>query len=372
MTSYQLAPYLVRVHVRGKPNESRPLDDLQPKAGLDLATELAGLLSAHVGKLYRKPQTKAGVRPQRIQVVSVGQSGRTLNFVASPGRSGIESRTLKRDGSAPLSRAFDDVELIEHRHFLAYAANAHWAILLAERIAGDGVVTDLRELMTKVWTRRHPDLVLTINPAGDEQLWDTVLENRPVKQYIFSRATTSDGKLSVSDKGAKFELHVRPAERGARFGIKPLRARATKEQKPLKEIFLQEVTPVLAGEYETPEEGAAALMEQPWSVAVQLELDSGQSPTVNIEQDSRVTMTWAIIDGVDEPASRPSDEDVIQAVRRLVKADFFAKNGLGQHHADSLQWTPGPWQYSGQKPWEVLWDVDTTGAQADAPGADAS
>lgn len=353
MTKYQLVPYVVRVHVRGLPAETRPMGSLDGGT-MNFADELNGMLLAHLGKTVVQDDT-AATRPHRLRIDSVGKGDNTINFVVAPGKSGIKSDIIRPDGKA-VSRDFVDTEHVPLRHYLAYGPNQHEGILLAERVGGDGAITALRTLIKQTWAARHDELTITIAPAGDEQLWSKVLAKRPVVKYQMTRPATPDGKLSVTKKSAIYTVDVRPPGRSERWSLKSARSKAKKADRSLRSVLLQDVSPVLAPGYDDPEDGAQSLMDEGWSVAVQLELESGQRPVVNVESDASVTLTFPIIEGQEEPTSLPETDDVLAAVQRLVTAGVFKANGIAKSRGAGLQWVAEPCKYEGS-PWKVAWSV---------------
>jgi len=209
MTTYQLVPYLVHVHLRGKPKETTPLDDLFA-SDLDLGAELSSLLAAHRGKLVQEDVPK---NPKRLRVESVGAGERLITTSISPGRSGIVSRIRNAKGEES-ARSFHDTELIPLRHLLTYPKKGHRAVLLAERVGGVGAISGLSALLTSTWRTKHPDWVLEIAPALSQEALGGTMAKRPIKGIQLRRTKGDHGDLRVGEHAAEVTINIRPRGRG--------------------------------------------------------------------------------------------------------------------------------------------------------------
>jgi hypothetical protein len=360
VTVYQLVPYLVSVAVRGKPDETRALDNLFA-GGEQLAEELACLLSAHVGHLLEEPDT-GDRRPRRLQVLSVGRLGRQLNAVIAPGRMGLES-TLRSTGGQEHRRKFTDTELVPLRHHLIYPASGHRAILLAERVGGNGAISALSLMLKKTWSARHHETTLHIEPAMAEDAFTDSLENRPIKSLVFRRAKGPNGNLAIGKHDVEYDLKVRPRGRGRRWSLKELMLGKDEDALPAGSI-LSEIAPVLKPGVD-PKTAGAALLEEGWGVAVELDLPGNVSRTVYVDQSTASTMSFPVIDGELEPKDRPKDAAIALAAKRIIGDDLLSDWGIGEAMAAGVTWTPKKWTKTDG--WKVMWDVVADQPVADSP-----
>lgn len=351
MTTYQLVPYLISVSVRNKPDETRPLDDLFA-GGEQLADEIGACLAVHAGTLYQQPSQ--AVRPLTLRVEHVGVTGRHLSATMSPGRSGIRSKIRKASGQE-MDRDFTDTELVPLRHYIAYGQGAHRALLLAERVGGAGAITPLSALLKDAWRAQYPDTVLKIEAAMAEEAWQSSLSKRPVKGYRLSMSTVPSGSMQVGKDDREITVDVRPARRGDRWKLKKQIKRARKSDKPLAEVILREVTPLLAPDAKDGDVAAKELYDAGWQVAVTLELEGNVTRTVYVEDNAALSMSFPIIEGENEPMKMPSEDDVVEAVRRIIGDGMLAPWGLPKGHASSCSWTKEMCNDSGS--WKAQWDV---------------
>lgn len=351
MTTYQLVPYLISVNVKGMPDETRALDDLFAD-GEQLADELGACLALHAGELYIQPSEV--VRPLTLRVEHVGVSGRHLSATMSPGRSGVRSKIRKADGQE-LDRDFADTELVPLRHYLLYGQGAHRAILLAERVGGAGAITPLAALLKDAWRAQHPETVLKIDAAMAEEAWASSLSKRPVKGYRLSKSTVPSGNMAVGKDDLDITVDVRPARRGDRWKLKKQIKKAKREEKALAEVILREMTPILAPDAENRDEAAAALLDDGWQVAVTLELEGNVTRTVYVESNAALSMSFPIIEGENEPKTMPSDDDVVEAVKRIISDGMLAAWGLPKGHEQSCSWISEKRSDVGS--WKAQWDV---------------
>ena len=339
------------VNVKGKPDETRALDDLFA-GGEQLADEFAACLAGHAGDLYQQPSQ--AVRPLTLRVEHVGVAGRHLSATMSPGRSGIRSKIRKANGQE-VERDFTDTELVPLRHYLAYGQGAHRAILLAERVGGAGAITPLSALLKDAWRAQHPGTVLNIEAAMAEEAWQTSLSKRPVKGYRLSKSTVPTGNMQVGKDDLDITVDVRPARRGDRWKLKKQIKRAAKTQKPLAEVILREMTPILAPEAKDADAAAANLLSDGWQVAVTLELEGNVTRTVYVESNAALSMSFPVIEGENEPKVMPSEDDIVAAVKRIIGDGMLASWGLPKGHEQSCSWASE--MYDDPGTWKAQWDV---------------
>lgn len=349
MSTYQLVPYFVSVKLH-KSDETRPLDDLFA-GGEQLSSELGGMLAACSGKLLVQPRVK---NPRHVRVEWVGKPDeRQLNIIVSPGRSGVESRIRNRAG-AETPRSFTDVELMPLRHFLIYPTGGHRAVLFCERVGGSGAVTALSDLMKSMWRAKHSTSTLEIAPAMADAAMQAVIAERPIARLRLQRTQGPNGNLAIGQLDVEYVLEVKPRKRGGDWRLKNFR-----QDNPSIGI-LQEMVPVLSPTSElSREEAAAQLLEDGWSVGVTLKMKGGTRRTVNVEDNTSISMSFPIVEGEVAPGNRPDDAAVLSACKSVIQDGLVEDWGLGKGSADLCQWTQVAWQDPGG--WKVGWDdVDST------------
>lgn len=359
MTTYQLVPYLISVNVKGSPNETRPLDDLFGGQE-DFSTEIAGLLAAHVGHVYKEPGSGGKGSAKSLRIESVGKGApRQLNAEISHGRSGIESKIRRPDGSE-LARGFMDTELMPLRHFLIYPANGHRAVLFAERVGGNGAISALLQLLKTTWASKHSTTTLTIANAMSEAAMQGALAQRPISRIRLVKAKAPNGSMALGGLEVEYVMEIKPKGRGKNW-----LASKFSGGDGTADSILREVVPVLRPGA-SQEDGAKALAEDGWQVAVTLRLAGGTSRTVMVEDKTSISMSFPIIEGEAAPKERPGDAVVLEACRGVIRDGLASPWGLEPSAASVCTWSEVPWQDQGG--WKAQWDVDD---QPASPGAGA-
>lgn len=348
MTTYQLVPYLISVHVKGKPTETRALDDLFA-GGERLEDELASLLAAHQGLLLVEPVPKD---PLRLRIDATGKGLRQLDCIVAPGRSGVESKIRRTDGSE-LDRGFRDIELVPLRHFLTYGAHAHRAVLFAERVGGAGAITALSKFLKAMWASKHGNTTLEIAPALSEAAMAGAVDSRPIKRFRLVRAKSPTGDLRVGQHAVDCVVDVRPRSRGGTWSLKELLGGAEAKASNV----LSAVSPALYPGVTAEDRDALAqqMLDDGWLVAVTIKLEGGTERTVYVEDKSSVSMSFAIIEGELAPSVKPTREEFVAACQRVIEDGMLSEWGLDPTWASMCRWSDVGWTDGAG--WKVQWDV---------------
>lgn len=351
MTTYQLVPYLVSVHIARKQDETRPLDDIAGGKE-DLATELAGLLAAHKGGL----RVEAGVSqtPAQLQVDSVQVGQRTLYTVIAPGRSGVQS-TIRRLSGETVDRNFADHELIGVRHVLFYPPNGHRAVLFAERVGNSGAITGLIRLVKAAWKTRFPETVISFEAAMSEQALAGTLAMQPIKQLVLTRPTAPNGSLMIGGQSSTVTTAIRPP-RGKKWKAKDFSQTGDDSTETVlsEHGVLSAVAPILRPGVD-PDKAAQAMIDEGWQVAVTLKLKGGTERTVNVGSTTAVTMSLQIIEGENEPDHRPDDAEIADASRKVISDGLLEPWDIHPTSASACTWSDDEIVDPGD--WKAVWDV---------------
>ena len=105
MTTYQLVPYVVTIHVKWKREELKVLNDYDLSGG-NILDAFAGIMAAHKGLELTNPSQPEN----RFRVDSVVRAANSAFAVVEPGRSGIVSR-LEKPAGQPVPREYVDTEV---------------------------------------------------------------------------------------------------------------------------------------------------------------------------------------------------------------------------------------------------------------------
>lgn len=351
-TTYQLVPYLLKVNVRGKPLETRPINDLDG-SGATLSEAVLRIFDGLRGRELVDPADDN--RKLRLNVLRGGD--RTAFIELGPGRSGIVSRLERApadDGGSPeiINRTRRDTEYIPVRHAFYYPAGSHYATLLAERVGVSGAVTFLAQVLRKTFNAYYPDLVLDIVPAVTGEVMRKMAEGRPVKSLVFTRPRPSDtsGKmLMVAGEAVEVEVRVKTPRR-RRWGWKAL---STTAGEVTRDSLLGLLAPALGSEASDGE--VQRLLDENWQAAIELTLPNGAVRTVNVASSDAVTMSFPIPERIPSD-DRPDELDFTAACHETLKL-FDGQFGLhaqsiGGYRWDDAEWTPA----ADDKRWKVAWD----------------
>lgn len=356
-STYQLVPYLLSVHVAGKPTETRPIDNLDGKG----RTLQDAVLRIFDGLRGRGELVDPGNPDRKLRLVRLSNGDSCVLVELKPGRSGIASDIEQaHDGNgappAPIRRTRRDTEYIPVRHAFYFPAGSHHAILLAERAGVSGAITFLSELLRKTFRGYFGDLILEVNPAVTGEVMRSLTTGRPVKSLVFTRPTPQDttGK-TMFVAGESYELEVRlktPRRRSWGWDTLPKR-----DNEVSRESLLGALSVALGGGGTDDE--IRELLDHEWSAATEVKLASGTTRTVDVASSRAVTMTFPI-EEQSATDDRPTEADFVSACEATLEV-AAGQYGMTPDRIKRYAWSDQNWELpDGQQRWKVIWDEPGT------------
>lgn len=354
-TTYQIVPYLVHAHVRGKPNETRPVDDLDAR-GAQLQDVILRIFDG-VRSRGELVDPKNAERKLRVQRLSSGASCVLVEL--EPGRSGISSQIekppAKKSGVATattITRDRADTEYIPARHAFYFAPGSHQAILLAERVGVSGAITFINELISKTAAKYYPDLVFLLRPAMTGEVMRELTKDAPVKTLVFTRPRPTDTTgATMMIGGEQFDVEVRlKAPRRQKFQRKALRGKSGEVD---RDSLVGILSTVLANQGDAI--AVQRLLDANWSAATEVTLPNGAVRTIDVSSSDAVTMSFPIEES-HPSGDRPSDEDFAASCVKTLEV-FEGSYGVNPTRVQAWKWQDDEWEpKAGEKGWEVVWE----------------
>lgn len=359
MTTYQLVPYVVSVHVRGKRDELRVLSDYDNKHN-SIVDAYAQILAAHRGLDMVNPKATE----QRFKVDRVRQKDGCVFAVVEPGRSGIVSRLEKPSAIVP--RDYGDTEFVPLRQMLVYKPGQYQALLLMEKAGLFGSKTLTQCVLQESFTRRHRRLTLAIDPAVSEAAVRQIMAEQPIKALVFHRPMPKDNtgnSLMLGEPVVDLEVRMSPPRRKffSRGGLA--------DSTVTSDSLLGVLAPVLHAD-RSAAAAVATLNEEGWESGLELKMPSGTTRTVNVTRQDAITMSFpiAVTGSLDD---RPSDAEFLRACQAAVedmatrdRAQTDTSRILGLSEGDgALCHTDGAECNTGTE-WEAVWGVDNDQRQS--------
>ncbi|MFJ5922463.1 hypothetical protein ACIQF6_07590 [Kitasatospora sp. NPDC092948] len=195
--------------------DALPLDNFDG-AGTDLLSLLYGFF-AH---LQERPYEDSS-KEKSLEVGSITHENRQLRVKLSTGSYGIRSRIKDRASlSTVFQRTEDDVELIDLRNLISVPAGADLAIIMTERIHGNGILTLFSSAFKSAFRAKYPGYTLEVSNLAPESAFGILLEQGKVKKYRLVRhAIPHDlgDMYNISSRQSSIgsvEMVVRPARNG--------------------------------------------------------------------------------------------------------------------------------------------------------------
>ncbi len=343
---YQLVPYLLQVHVRGKPSETRPVDNIDAK-GTTLLDVLARSADALRGKTLLDPEDSN----RKLRLTRVRTGDRMLFIEFEPGRAGLKSTI---EGDTIFKRKEGDTEYTPLRYAIYFPSGSHAAILLAERAGQASCVTMASRFLISNFGTMLGDLILTVNAAVTGDVMNQMTRERPIKSLVFTRPVGRDVSAKLMhEAGVTVPMEIRfraPRRRSWRWNELPADASG--------DITAESLLGILAPEIgETGDGAASRLLDQGWDVATEVKFANGATRTVNVTSHSSITMSFPIHDPDQNPdAGQPDDDEFRQACVRtyeLFKDQYGIRGDVGIHVVwDDEEWTAP----AGMSAWKVVWD----------------
>ncbi len=344
-STYQLVPYLMQVHVRGKPSETRVISDIDGNQ-LALADVLARVLDAMRGVEFTDPDDAN----RKLQLTRLSRGSRTIFAEFSPGRSGIAS-SIVQDGST-FTRTVKGTEYVPVRHVFFFPQGSHAAVMLAERVGVSGAVTMASQALTRTFATYMSQLLLTIGPAVTAEVMRKLTAGRDVKSLVFTRPNPRDANGKVMHiAGEQVAMEVRfKAPRRRRWGYDAL-------PKENGEVTRDSLLGLLAPHVAAAGVGAdvSHLREEGWTAAMEVRLPNNTTRTIDVAASTATTMSFPIGDedsgAVDD---RPTDDEFKAACVATLSV-FGDQYGIDSGVASQCQWSAEEW-YSPDERWKVPWD----------------
>ena len=246
---------------------------------------------------------------------------------------------------------------------LVYKPGQYQALLLLERAGLFGSKTSTHSLLSASFSRRHPKLGLAIDPAVSEAAVRKIVAEQPIKALVFHRSPKdSTGKsLMLGEPVQEIEVRMTPPRKRV-FSRQSLPAGSV-----TSDSLLGVLAPVLhAGQ--TLDGGVATLNEEGWQSALEVQMPSGTTRTVNVTRSDAITMSFPIGNGA-TAADRRSDVQFLDACQQAVE-DLAARDagrqvgdqsrmlGLAAGDGDMCQTVGTEWDADGS--WEAVWGVDSS------------
>lgn len=343
---YQLVPYLLQVHVKYKPKETRPVDDIDA-GGLELKTVLLRILDGMRGVELKDPAD--GHRKLRLSRIHSGD--RTILVEFEPGRSGLRSQI---EGASTFERTEKDTEYAPLRYFFYFPKASHAAVLLAEKAGTASCVTMVSKLLMTNFFAILGDISLKISPAVADDVLRRMREEATVKSLVFTRPVSQDGSgrvMHIAGHSVPLEIRAR-APRNGRWLWSNLPKGASGSV--TKESLLGIIAPELGGD---GTEMSLEHLGENWIVSTEVKFKNGATRTLNVESGAAITMSYPIFPEDQTSADhRPDDREFRNGVA-VTLASFEGQYGVLPGVDQHCVWEDGAWAApQGWVPWKVVWD----------------
>lgn len=351
MNEYQIVPYNFTIHVLGKPNEKRNLDDVDA-AGLSAVEFIAQAARAHLGA----PRLKKPTDTTAMQVQQVSKSDRVATIIAGSAQRGVVSEVAHKGKATRTMITEDDWTHTHLRNAFFVPPGSTVGVALIERVGNTGVRTKLEEMLKESLKARYPDLVLTMLPSMSPEAIETWAASARIKSIVLRHTHQTTGESTAKVGGLPFgQVLTITAPRDHSWPPELFGGQLNKEA---QKKIMTEVVPQLPGvQDERAAEVAQQMMNDGWEVSLGMKKGSRQR-LVKVSTTVSITMTFpASLGGAS--TKRPTHDEFVEACQSALQEMSDDNMSVGQPKLCS--WDDQPWDDGGQA-WKAVWGVSESDA----------